>query len=65
MSIDLDVNKLPDEARKMHRICHGTPLLMAMLGGLLADNKDSLKHNKSKWKYFLKQLKNKPSFLER
>ncbi|XP_077282945.1 uncharacterized protein LOC143908959 [Arctopsyche grandis] len=63
--VNQEVQQLPDQAKKMHNICRGSPLLMAMLGGLLADNKDSLKHDGKRWNHFLKQLQHKPNFIAR
>jgi hypothetical protein len=64
-SVDRPIGRLPHSAKDMHNICKGVPLLMSMLGGMLEENKESLQHDKKKWSYFVKQLKNKPSFIDR
>ncbi|XP_073955753.1 death-associated APAF1-related killer isoform X2 [Choristoneura fumiferana] len=57
--LDVETNKLPRQAKKMHDICKGNPFSIAMLGAILAENKQRLIHDPSRWSYYVNKLQKK------
>ncbi|KAL0830687.1 hypothetical protein ABMA28_002824 [Loxostege sticticalis] len=57
--VDLDVQKLPRQARKFHDACKGSPFNIGLIGAQLAEDKERLIHDNKRWNYYLKQLEKK------
>jgi hypothetical protein len=55
--LEMDVNELPIEARKIHEECKGMPLLIAMFAAQFEEFKDDMKIQPDRWKYYLDCLR--------
>ncbi|XP_026319297.1 apoptotic protease-activating factor 1-like isoform X3 [Hyposmocoma kahamanoa] len=60
--LDVNVNQLPRQAKKLHEICKGSPFHIALIGAQLAENKERLNHDPRAWKYYLNTLERKEFF---
>ncbi|XP_066591533.1 apoptotic protease-activating factor 1 isoform X2 [Prorops nasuta] len=65
-------DKLPKEAKKLHKECKGMPLLIAMFAAQFEEFKEDMKRSSARWEYYLqclikKDAKNKviKKFLEK
>ncbi|XP_014474786.1 PREDICTED: apoptotic protease-activating factor 1 isoform X2 [Dinoponera quadriceps] len=58
--LDIPVNKLPPEAKSIHRECKGMPLLIAMFAAHFEQFKeDMVDGTRDRWKYYLESLRKK------
>jgi len=57
--LEMDVNKLPIEAKRIHEECKGMPMLIAMFAAHFEDFKCDMKINPGRWRYYLKSLREK------
>lgn len=55
--LEMDVEKLPIEAKRIHEECKGMPLLIAMFAAQFEEFKYDM--SSKRWKYYLNSLKNK------
>jgi len=55
--LEMDVNELPIEAKKIHEECKGMPLLIAMFAAQFEEFKDDMKIQPDRWKYYLDCLR--------
>ncbi|KAJ2951191.1 hypothetical protein O0L34_g5583 [Tuta absoluta] len=60
--LDVNVNKLPRQAKKLHEICKGSPFHITLLGAQLAENKERLTDDPRAWNYYLNRLEKKEFF---
>ncbi|KAK2582333.1 hypothetical protein KPH14_004670 [Odynerus spinipes] len=70
--LDTDVDRLPLEAKLIHKECKGMPLLIAMFSAHFIEFKNDMKIHNNRWQYYLsciqtKDIKNKVinKFLEK
>lgn len=54
--VGVEMSKLPPQAKKIHQLCKGVPMVIALIGGQLAENKDDVQHNPGRWDYYLNML---------
>ncbi|PSN50315.1 hypothetical protein C0J52_10119 [Blattella germanica] len=54
--VGLSVSKLPPEAKKIHNLTKGTPMVIALIGAQLAEIQDDAKRNSGRWKYYVDNL---------
>ncbi|XP_011342861.1 apoptotic protease-activating factor 1 isoform X2 [Ooceraea biroi] len=57
--LEMDVNKLPIEAKRIHEECKGMPLLIAMFAAQFEEFKHDMKIQPNRWKYYLDCLRKK------
>ncbi|XP_032673551.1 uncharacterized protein LOC116845226 isoform X2 [Odontomachus brunneus] len=60
--LNIDIDQLPPEAKKIHRECKGMPLLIAMFAAHFEEFKEDMKivdGTHDRWKYYLQSLKTK------
>ncbi|XP_011876259.1 PREDICTED: apoptotic protease-activating factor 1 isoform X2 [Vollenhovia emeryi] len=57
--LEMDVNKLPIEAKQIHEECKGMPLLIAMFAAQFEEFKMDMQTHSKRWKYYLKSLRKK------
>lgn len=57
--LEMDVDKLPIEAKRIHEECKGMPLLIAMFAAQFEEFKFDMKMRSNRWKYYLESLKKK------
>lgn len=57
--LDMSINELPIEAKKIHEECKGMPLLIAMFAAQFEEFKHDMKIRSDRWKYYLDSLKKK------
>lgn len=55
--LEMDVDRLPIEAKRIHEECKGMPLLIAMFAAQFEEFKYDM--SSKRWKYYLDSLKNK------
>lgn len=61
--LELEVNKLPRQAKKFHEACKGSPFNLSLIGAQLAEDKERLNHDSKRWNYYLNKLERKDFFL--
>lgn len=57
--LEVHVNELPVEAKRIHEECKGMPLLIAMFAAQFEEFKDDMKTDVKRWRYYLKSLRKK------
>ncbi|KMQ86635.1 apoptotic protease-activating factor 1-like protein, partial [Lasius niger] len=57
--LDMDVNKLPIEAKRIHEECKGMPLLIAMFAAQFEEFKCDMRIQPNRWRYYLQSLRKK------
>lgn len=57
--LDIDVNKLPIEAKRIHEECKGMPLLIAMFAAQFEEFKCDMRIQPNRWRYYLQSLRKK------
>ncbi|XP_071562800.1 uncharacterized protein [Temnothorax nylanderi] len=57
--LEMDVNELPIEAKKIHEECKGMPLLIAMFAAQFEEFKHHMKEHPDRWRYYLRSLRKK------
>lgn len=57
--LDINVDRLPFEAKLIHKECKGMPLLIAMFAAQFENFKFDMSHDKGRWQYYLNCLKTK------
>ncbi|XP_029674820.1 uncharacterized protein LOC115242566 isoform X2 [Formica exsecta] len=57
--LEMDVDKLPIEAKRIHEECKGMPLLIAMFAAQFKEFKYDMRINTNRWKYYLESLRKK------
>lgn len=57
--LEMDVNELPIEAKRIHEECKGMPLLIAMFAAQFEEFKDDMKIHTRRWRYYLESLEKK------
>ncbi|KAL0120735.1 hypothetical protein PUN28_008418 [Cardiocondyla obscurior] len=57
--LEMDVNELPVEAKRIHEECKGMPLLIAMFAAQFEEFKCDMKIRTNRWKYYLECLRKK------
>ncbi|XP_019885106.1 apoptotic protease-activating factor 1 isoform X2 [Camponotus floridanus] len=57
--LEMDVDKLPIQAKRIHEECKGMPLLIAMFAAQFEEFKFDMKMRSNRWKYYLESLKKK------
>ncbi|XP_043482771.1 apoptotic protease-activating factor 1-like isoform X2 [Leptopilina heterotoma] len=55
--LNVSVEQLPPEAKKIHEECKGMPLLISMFSAQFEDFKEQLIVDRARWKYYLKCLR--------
>ncbi|XP_049872371.1 uncharacterized protein LOC126371179 [Pectinophora gossypiella] len=60
--LDVKVNQLPRQAKKLHEICKGSPFHIALIGAQLAENKERFNDDRRQWNYYLSRLEKKEFF---
>ncbi|XP_051167507.1 apoptotic protease-activating factor 1-like [Leptopilina boulardi] len=55
--LNVSVEQLPPEAKKIHEECKGMPLLISMFSAQFEDFKEQLIADRARWKYYLKCLR--------
>ncbi|XP_066999982.2 apoptotic protease-activating factor 1 [Anabrus simplex] len=53
------VEKLPPQAVKIHKLCKGVPMIIALIGGQMEDNLSDVQKNYGRWDYYTKMLSRK------
>lgn len=60
--LDMPIDRLPSEAKQIHRECKGMPLLIAMFAAQFEEFKKDLRitdGTRDRWKYYLNSLRKK------
>jgi hypothetical protein len=57
--LDISVDRLPLEAKRIHEECKGMPLLIAMFAAQFENFKHDMKHHNGRWEYYLNCLRTK------
>ncbi|XP_049805088.1 apoptotic protease-activating factor 1-like [Schistocerca nitens] len=57
--INQTIEDLPHEARQIHRLCKGIPMLVALIGANLEEHSEDARSNKGRWNNFITMLKSK------
>ncbi|KAK0174087.1 hypothetical protein PV328_007201 [Microctonus aethiopoides] len=58
-ALNIEANKLPDEAREIHNECNGMPLLIAMFAAHFEEWKYDMAIRRDRWQYYLEALRKK------
>lgn len=56
-ALDVNVNRLPPQAKEIHELCKGMPLLIALLAAQFENFKAEMKNSLGRWMYYLDNLK--------
>ena len=56
--MDCDVTQLPNQAVTIHQTSHGSPMVMALIGGMLREQRE-----KPRWDYYVRKLEESPRFV--
>ncbi|KAL6265324.1 hypothetical protein P5V15_002125 [Pogonomyrmex californicus] len=57
--LEMDVNELPLEAKRIHEECKGMPLLIAMFAAQFEEFKYDMRIQPDRWRYYLESLRKK------
>ncbi|XP_033214877.1 apoptotic protease-activating factor 1-like [Belonocnema kinseyi] len=57
--LDIQVDRLPPEAKQIHVECKGMPLLISMFAGQFEEFKEDMSKNRERWQYYLDRLRKK------
>lgn len=57
--LEMDVNELPIEAKRIHEECKGMPLLIAMFAAQFEEFKHDMSIHPDRWRYYLRSLRKK------
>ncbi|XP_072748469.1 uncharacterized protein [Anoplolepis gracilipes] len=57
--LEMDVDKLPIEAKRIHEECKGMPLLIAMFAAQFKEFKYDMRIHSDRWRYYLQSLRKK------
>ncbi|XP_029154798.1 uncharacterized protein LOC114927905 isoform X2 [Nylanderia fulva] len=57
--LEINVNELPVEAKKIHEECKGMPLLIAMFAAQFEEFKCDMRLQPNRWRYYLDSLRKK------
>lgn len=57
--LEMDVNELPIEAKRIHEECKGMPLLIAMFAAQFEEFKYDMQIQSDRWRYYLRSLRKK------
>ncbi|XP_011155807.2 apoptotic protease-activating factor 1 isoform X1 [Solenopsis invicta] len=58
-NLEMDVNDLPIEAKRIHEDCKGMPMLIDLFAGQFAEFKDDMRIHTDRWRYYLDSLRKK------
>lgn len=58
-SLKSPVSRLPIQATRIHYLCKGEPILIALIGGLLEPYREDLLSHSDHWEYYIKKLTRK------
>ncbi|XP_018369153.1 PREDICTED: apoptotic protease-activating factor 1-like isoform X2 [Trachymyrmex cornetzi] len=58
-ALEMDVKKLPVEAKRIYEECKGMPLLIAMFAAQFEEFKCDMRIHDRRWKYYLRSLREK------
>ncbi|KAK0169016.1 hypothetical protein PV327_002765 [Microctonus hyperodae] len=58
-ALNIEANKLPDEAQEIHNECNGMPLLIAMFAAHFEEFKYDMAIRRDRWQYYLEALRKK------
>ena len=58
-ALEMDVKKLPVEAKRIYEECKGMPLLIAMFAAQFEEFKCDMRIHDRRWKYYLTSLREK------
>ncbi|XP_012525104.1 apoptotic protease-activating factor 1 isoform X2 [Monomorium pharaonis] len=57
--LEVNINELPTEAKRIHEECKGMPLLIAMFAAQFEEFKFDMSIQPDRWRYYLKSLRKK------
>ncbi|XP_069696583.1 apoptotic protease-activating factor 1-like isoform X2 [Periplaneta americana] len=52
----VEISHLPPAAKKIHQFSKGVPMVIALIGAQLAENKDDVQRNPGRWEFYLDKL---------